>query len=287
MNRRDFLAGTACALGLPSFTSSLAPKLPSSLASSSLTKLGAIGIELYTVRRELARDPEGTLARVAEIGYREVEFAGYPPGSPREIRRMLERHQLRAPASHVSLQALRTDWDRTLEQAATIGQRYVVVAFVGVNERKTLEDWRRLAGEFNRAGEAARKSGLRFCYHNHDVEFPLLDGEVPYDMLLAETDPSLVGFEIDLYWIVKGGKDPLDYFARWPGRFPLVHVKDMDATARKFFADLGTGTIDFRRIFHRAKQAGIKHYFYEQDETPGSPFESARVSYQYLRSLTF
>ncbi len=272
-SRRDFLAGLGAAALLPVLTRR--------------DRLSRIGIELYTVRRELAKDPEGTLARIAEIGFREVEFAGYPPGTPEAVRAMLVRHHLRAPASHVGLQELRSDWDRTLDQAATIGQHYVVVAFVGVNERKTLDDWKRLAAEFNRAGATAQKHGLRFAYHNHDVEFPALEGEVPYDVLLRETDPKLVDFEMDLYWITKAGQDPVAYFAQWPGRFPLVHVKDMDATPRQFFADLGTGSIDFRRIFAKAKQAGIRHYFYEQDETPGDVFASARTAYRYLRTLTY
>jgi sugar phosphate isomerase/epimerase len=239
------------------------------------------------VRREFGRNPEATLARVAAIGYREVEFVGYPPGTPQAIRAMLDRHQLAAPSGHVPLQSLRADWDRTLAQAAIIGQRYVVVAFISQNERRSTDDWKRIAASFNAAGEAARKSGLRFGYHNHDFEFTALHGVVPFDLLLAETDPRSVVFEMDLYWITKAGRDPLDYFAKWPGRFPLVHVKDLDATPRKFFADVGRGTIDFRRIFRRANQAGIQHYFYEQDETPGDPYESARASYQYLRSLTF
>ncbi|HEV8149543.1 MAG TPA: TIM barrel protein, partial [Gemmatimonadales bacterium] len=168
MNRRDFLAG---ALAFPYLPRSLAPKLPSPLA-----RLGRIGIELYTVRRELAADPERTLAGVAEIGYREVEFAGYPPGTPQQVRAMLDRHGLRAPASHVDFQALRSNWDRTLEQAAIIGQRFVVVPSLPANERATLEGWKRVAAAFNQAGAAARTQGLRFGYHNHDVEFPLLDG---------------------------------------------------------------------------------------------------------------
>ena len=200
---------------------------------------------------------------------------------------MLGRHGLRAPASHVQLRAGLEGWEQTLEAAKLIGQTYVVVASVAPGERRTLDDWKRIAERFNRAGEAARKHGLRFGYHNHDFEFPLIDGQVPFDVLLAETDPRLVVIELDLYWITKGGKDPLDYFAKWPGRFPIVHVKDMDATPEKGFADVGKGIIDFRRIFARSRQAGIRHYFYEQDRTPGDPFESARVSYQYLRALTF
>ncbi|HEV8599161.1 MAG TPA: sugar phosphate isomerase/epimerase [Gemmatimonadales bacterium] len=273
-SRRGFLQAAGAAALAP-----LLPALP--------TRLNRIGIELYTVRREFASDPERTLARVAEIGFREVEFSGYPPGTPQAIRQMLQRHGLRAPASHVPLQSLQTDWNRTLDFAALAGQRYVVVAYVPAEQRRSADDWKRLAAAFNRAAGTARRHGMRFCYHNHDFEFPLLNGVVPYDLLLAETDPRLVGLELDLYWITKAGRDPLEYFAKWPGRFPLVHVKDMDATPRKFFADVGKGSIDFRRIFRQARLAGIQHYFYEQDETPGDPFISAKASYDYLRSLTF
>ena len=278
MGRREFLeraGGIAAAVGAGGL-----PRL-------ARTKLGPIGIELYTVRRELAKDVEGTLAKLAEIGYREVEFAGYPPGTGKSLRAILDRLKLTAPAGHVGLQAIRGEWDRSLEQAAEVGQQYVVVAFIPEEERRTADDWKRLAAAFNKAGERARAAGLTFGYHNHDFEFPPLDGAIPYDLLLAETDSRLVQLELDLYWITKGGRDPLAYFAKWPGRFPLVHVKDMDATPRRFFADVGKGTIDFKRVFRQAGQAGIKHYFYEQDETPGSPFESAKVSYDYLRALTF
>jgi sugar phosphate isomerase/epimerase len=250
-------------------------------------RIERIGIQLYTLRRELARDPDGTLARVAEIGFRDVEFAGYPPGPPVELRRRLERLGLRAPSSHVALPGAGPEWDRVLETAATIGQQFVVVAFVSPAERRSLDDWKRIAARFNQAGEAARKHGLGFCYHNHDFEFVPLEGRIPYDVLLSETDPRLVQLELDLYWITRGGRDPLDYFARWPGRFPLVHVKDMDATPRRSFADLGTGIINFARIFRQAKPAGVRHYFYEQDETPGDPFASAAASFRYLRALRF
>jgi sugar phosphate isomerase/epimerase len=250
-------------------------------------QLGPIGIQLYTLRGPFAADPEGTLARVAQIGYKEVEFAGYPPGTPEEIRRMLDRHGLKAPASHVGLRAADDTWERTLAQAAAIGQQYVVVPSIGRNDRQTLDEWKRVAARFNQAGEAARRHGLTFGYHNHDFEFVPIDGQVPFDVLLAETDPNLVKLEMDLYWITRGGKDPLDYFKRWPGRVHLVHVKDMDATPRKGFADVGTGTIDFARIFRQSKQAGIRHYFYEQDETPGDPLVSAAASYRYLRGLKF
>lgn len=250
-------------------------------------RLTRIGIQLYTVRRDLARDVEGTLARLAEIGFREVEFAGYPQGTGTSLRAILDRHRLTAPSGHVPLRSLRADWDRTLDEAAAVGQQYVVVASVDAGERRTIDDWKRVAALFNTAAETAQARKIQFAYHNHDFEFVPIDGKLGYDVLLAETDPKLVRFEMDLYWITRRGKDPLEYFARYPGRFPLWHVKDMTPAPARGFADVGTGTIDFKRIFRRARQAGAKHYYYEQDETPGSPFDSAKVSYEYLKSLRF
>jgi len=250
-------------------------------------RLGRIGIQLYTVRREFTRDVEGTLARLAKIGFREVEFAGYPEGTAQSLRTMLDRHGLTAPSSHLGFSALRGDWDRHLDQAATVGQKYVVVPSVPADQRRTLDDWKRVAALFNKGGETSKARGIQFAYHNHDDEFVPVEGKVPYDLLLAETDPRLVALELDLYWIIKAGRDPLAYFTKWPGRFPLVHVKDMDATPRRFFTPVGKGTIDFARIFKQANRAGIKHYFYEQDDTGGSPFEAATASYAYLKSLRF
>jgi sugar phosphate isomerase/epimerase len=278
---RDTLAGMAGTAGL----SGAAGRLDGWTAGRS--RLDRIGIELYTVRRELAQDPDGTLARIAAIGYREVEFAGYPPGTPQALRSRLDQLGLTAPSAHLSLQAFQDDWERTVEPAAILGHQYLVVAWIAPEERRDLDAWKRLAAAFNRAGERCQRSGIQFAYHNHDYEFSAIGGKLPYDFLLAETDPKLVAMEMDLYWITKGGQDPLPYFAKWPGRFPMVHIKDMDATPKRFFADVGKGTIDFKRILHQAGQAGIRHYFYEQDETPGSPFDSAKTSYEYLRSLTF
>ena len=279
MNRRDFLVRTAGALAATRFPDPLLPRSPASL--------GRIGIQLYTVRDQFAKDPEGTLARLAQIGFTEVEFAGYPPGKPSDLRKLLDKYHLAGVSSHVGFSALQSGWDQTLENAVVVGQRFIVVPSLPQSQRRTLDDVKRVAAAFNKAGQSAQRDGLQFCYHNHDNEFPLIEGAVPYDVLLAETDPRLVRFELDLYWITKAGKDPLEYFAKWPGRFPMVHVKDMDATPRQFFADLGKGIIDFPKIFRQAKQAGIQHYLYEQDETPGDVFASAKASYDYLRALRF
>ena len=279
MKRREFLS----ALG----AGALAHRLPGSLTPWLPGQLDRIGIQLYTVRRDFQRDVEGTLAKVAEIGFKEVEFAGYPQGTGPSLRGLLDRHGLSAPSSHVGVRALRTDWKRALDEAAAVGQRYIVVPSIGSEDRGSLDDWKRMAALFNRAGEEAKGHQIQFAYHNHDFEFVPIDGTIGYDVLLAETDPKLVQLELDLYWIIKGGRDPLDYFARYPGRFPLLHVKDMDATPNRGFADVGKGTVDFKRIFQQADKAGVKHYFYEQDVTPGAPLDSAKASFDYLKALRY
>lgn len=243
-----------------------------------------IGIQLYSVRREMDRDFEGTLARLAAMGYKEVEFAGYLDHEPEEIKAILHRHGLRAPSAHIPIELVHQDWSGVLDAASIIGHRYVVVPWLPPESRGTLDDFRRLADEFNRLGEESKRSGVRFAYHNHDFEFSPLEGQLPYDLLLARTDPARVAFELDLMWITKGGQDPLDYFARYPGRFEMVHVKDSSGPPEYRQVDVGQGTIDFRRILGQRQQAGIRHLFVEHDDPP-DPLAFARASYDYLKAL--
>ena len=281
MNRRSFL-GTALAGAL----GSLFPAAPA-VACAPGRKLSNIGLQLYTVRRQLAADFEGTLGRVAALGFREVEFAGYHGRGPAQVKSALRRHRLSAPSAHTTTAELRGDLERVVEAALLVGHEYLACGYVPAEERRSLDDYRRLADLLNRAGERARRAGIQLCYHNHDFEFEPASGQVPYDLLLARTDARLVRMELDLYWIAKAGRDPLDYFSKHPGRFPLLHVKDMDATPRRHFTEVGRGVIDFKSIFAAARSAGVRHYFVEQDETPASPFDSARVSLEYLRRLRF
>lgn len=293
-DRRSFLSAAAAgiaALSLPGMLASCAKRPEERSASGGVggngggSRLDAIGVQLYTLRMLLAKDFEGTLATLARIGYREAEFAGLYDRSPADIRAILEREGLMAPAGHYPLEALRDDPNRTLDTAAELGHRYVVVAWLAEADRDSPGALRRTAEVFNRIGGAAAARDLRFAYHNHDFEFrPLGGGEIPFDVLLAETDPGLVWYEMDLFWITKGGRDPLDYFTRYPGRFPLVHVKDM-ADGEKM-VDVGAGAIDWARIFGRREQAGIEHYFVEHDE-PADPLASVTASYTYLRGLRF
>lgn len=250
-------------------------------------KLSKIGLQLYTVRKELEKDFAGTLVKVAAIGYKEVEFAGYFNNSPKDIKALLSENKLTAPSAHISLDDIRKNLDKTVESAQTIEHKYLICGYLQAEERKTLDDYKKLAALFNRAGEKCVKAGIKFGYHNHDFEFRAIDNQIPYDVLLKETDAKLVKMELDLYWIAKAGRDPLRYFAENPNRFALVHVKDMDATPKKDFTEVGRGVINFREIFAQAKKAGVKHYFVEQDETPASPFESIKTSYDFLSKLNF
>ena len=248
------------------------------------TPLGPIGVQLYTVRRLLQTSFEGTLAEVAAIGFREVEFAGYHGRSPRAVRAALRNAGLEAPSAHVPIETARGDWPRVLEAARIVGHEYLVVAWLPEQERQSLDGYRAAADLFNRIGEQALAGGIRFAYHNHAFEFMRLEGQMPYDVLLERCVPRFVSFEMDLYWITVGGQDPLAYFGRWPGRFRMVHVKDSAGPPEHRMMDVGAGTIPWRSIFARRKQAGIQHYFVEHDE-PVDPIASVRASYRYLRNL--
>jgi sugar phosphate isomerase/epimerase len=253
-------------------------------------RLSKIGLQLYTVRRELEKDFAGTLEKVAALGFREVEFAGYFKHSPRDVKTILARYQLSSPSAHISTAALRGTLQEEIEAAHAIGHQYLVCAYLPPEERRSLDDYKKLVELFNRAGERLKKVGIQFGYHNHDFEFTTIaggEGRLPYDVILAGTDPRLVKMELDLYWITKAGQDPLKYFAVYPGRFPLLHLKDMDATPKHFFTEVGQGTIDFKKILAAAQVEGVKHYFVEQDETPGSPFSSIQLSIDYLKRLEY
>jgi sugar phosphate isomerase/epimerase len=250
-------------------------------------KLATIGMQLYTVRRELEKDFEGTLARVAALGYREVEFAGYVNQPPKEVKALLARHRLISPAAHVQLTTLNGSLLEMIEAAHIIDHKYLLVAYLPAEERKSLDDYKRLADLFNKVGAQLKKAGLQFAYHNHDFEFIPMDGQIPYDLLLERTDPQTVKMEMDLHWIVKGGAKPVEYFEKHPGRYHLLHVKDMEAAPTRSFTEVGRGIIDFKTIFAHAGKAGVRHYFVEQDETAGSPFESLKISMDYLKRLEF
>ena len=280
--RRNFLA----TLGVAAFGIASRDALAATEILAPHRKIKRVGLQLYTVRDLMKADLPGTLAKVAAIGYKEVEFAGYFGRTPAQIRDLLRRDGLTSPSTHLPFESLDTTWQKQLDDAKAVGHHWATIAYIAEDKRRTLDDWKRHAATFNRAAAQAKSAGLRFAYHNHDFEFKAIDGTRPYDILLKETDPSLVDFEMDLFWVVYGGANPLDLFNQYPKRFPLVHVKDSSGPPDKKMVDVGQGTIDFRSIFAQGDKAGIKHYFVEHDQ-PADPIATIRNSYNYLASLNF
>jgi len=289
MNRRTFLEILTAAAVLPRHLSWAAAE----------HRIEKIGLQLYTVRDQMKADFDGTIAKVASIGYKEVEFAGYFGHTPEQVRVVIDRNGLTSPSCHVEYAVLSDKWPSVIESSKTIGQSYIVCPWIPEEIRKQPDGWKRAIDTFNHAGEISKKSGIQFAYHNHWFEFLPVNGKLPYDMLLEQCDPDIVKMELDLCWITVAGADPLTYFNRYPGRFPLVHVKDMkklpkvSASGGQDFGDslkdmtaVGSGIIDWKRIFAQSEKAGIKHYIVEHDKTE-APLESIKISHDYLSKLRF
>ena len=241
------------------------------------------GLQLYTVRDALSADLEGTLRRVADIGYREVELAGLPGVTVRAMRASLQRYGLDAPSMHASYERLRGDLVSVLEEARVLGANYLVCPSVDAGERRTADDWKRVCQTLNGIGRLARSHGLVLAYHNHDFEFvPFSDGATPFHLLTAETDPSDVKLELDVYWVAKAGLDPVQHLRDGQDRIELVHLKDLASDGST--AEVGGGVLDFDRIIRAALLAGAKHLFVEQD-TSADPLASIGASLRFLERL--
>ncbi len=282
LSRRNFLQRAAVASMLIGSPVNLA------LAQRRRTNQGRrvedIGIQLYSLRQEMAADFEGTLSTLAEIGFKEMEFAGYHGRTVAEVRGILDDLGLTSPAAHIQLAAIRQDLQREIEAAATLGQRYIVVPSLPGDERSG-DDYRGHAETLNRAGEACKRAGIKMGYHNHAFEFDILeDGAIGFDILLEETDPELVDFEMDLYWIAEAGYDPIFYFLKYPGRFPMLHVKDRDYSGG--MVDVGRGEIDFSTLFTYVETAGFQHFFIEHDN-PSDGINSMTYSYNSVSQIRY
>ena len=241
-------------------------------------------MQLYTLREMAAKDLPRTLAAVARAGYKEVEFAGYHGHPAPSIRSMLDDNGLVATASHVSIDDLARVGEVVMEDAVTLGQKYVAVAWIDAKDR-TEEGYRRIAQRFNEFGLLARGENLTFAYHNHAYEFaPLAGGRSGYEILLDEVDPLNLVLEADVFWMQRAQQDPLAWFARYPGRFHMMHLKDMGRPPKKEMLDVGSGTTNWPAVIAAGKRAGVKHFFVEHDE-PKDPVASITSSYRYLRSL--
>ena len=282
MKRREFVqTASFAAVGMLS--------LPSFLAAGK--RKNTIGLQLYTLRDTIDKDPKGILDKVASFGYKELETYGYGDGKIfgldfTEFCQHAKNLGMSVVSGHYGLDKIKGDtWQKAVDDAKKNGQKYMVVPYIDGSQRKSIDDYKKICADLNAAGEVCNKKGIRFGYHNHAFEFETLDGQIPFDVMLKELDHKNVGIEMDIYWVVNAGQDPVKYFTQYPGRFEQWHVKDMDKTDRNKNADVGTGSIDYKSLFAKAKLAGMKHWYVEQESYPGEPIDSVAASAKYLKSL--
>jgi sugar phosphate isomerase/epimerase len=293
ISRRSFLATAtfAAASAIPSRSIFASPPAPS------------IGVQLYSVRQDLAKDFPGTLKRVAAIGYREVEAAGFYNHSAAEVKRMMADAGLRCVSAHYSLADLLKSTDATIAYAKTLGLEYVICsapwaadsahlmkypggAWQGILHAMTLDDWRWNAEQFNRIGCKMQDAGLKFGYHNHTMEFRKVEGSTGYSILLEKTDPRCVTLELDCGWAIAGEQDPARMLRQHPGRFSMLHLKDLKPAApgsepsERVSTEIGLGTVDYRPIFGAAEATGVRHYFVEQEDFDMPVYEALAIDYK-------
>lgn len=287
IKRRDFLINSGLALGAiaiaPSFAFSLKKK--------------AIGIQLWTLRDTLPKDVKGVLEQVGKVGFNEVETFGFSPTngffgtSVKDFKAILSDNDLKATSNHFDFNGYiengNTDALQSYTEAANIlGSEYITVPYIVENLRgKSGDDYKKLALKINKAAEICKNAGIKLAYHNHDFEFEKFGSTNGYEILLKETDKNLVDFEMDLYWVLRSGNNPLELFKEHPGRFKMWHVKDMDKVNPDFNAEIGTGTLDFKAIFAQAELSGMKRFFLEHESNYlPNPIESAATSYNYIKN---
>lgn len=290
MKRRTFIQYTSLVTGgllLPSAWS----------CSTKPTVMKAIGIQLYTLRTEIVKDMEGVLKRIAEVGYSEIESYNYEDGKMfnrpfSDFIRASNDFGLKIVSGHYKTGYnskvpgnLRNNWEQAVADAKSAGQKYMVIPSISREERSSIDQLKEVCELMNRGGELCKQYGIRMGYHNHDFEFQKLDGQLIYDIMLAELDPAFVCMELDIYWIIRAGYSPRDYFNRYPGRFELWHVKDMNKDDPQMNADIGTGSIDFKELFKLAGLSGMKHFFVEQETYEVSPQVSIENGFRYLSGI--
>ncbi|MDZ7614760.1 MAG: sugar phosphate isomerase/epimerase [Flavobacteriaceae bacterium] len=261
------------------------------LFANSPTNKKALGVQLYTIRDAVAKDLEGSLEKLAGLGYKNLEIYGYNGTffgkTAQEFKSILDKTGLSVISSHhgagianKSQGSMAMGWEKAVEDIHSIGAKYMACAYLAPNERTT-EIYKSLPGLLSSAGEQTKAAGIQFAYHNHDFEFVKYEDTLAYDHILKNTSADLVQMELDLYWINKAGYDPIAYFEKYPGRFPLWHVKDM-AAATQEITEVGNGTIDFDKIFAASKKAGLEYWFVEQDVSKRDIFESLTISRDYV-----
>lgn len=283
-NRRDFLRTAAVIAAGSAFA-------PSLISCGENKKI--IGLQLYTVRDKINAGLNPTLEKLSQIGYNSLEAAGYNMNdgtfygmAPDAFANLTKSLGMTLHSTHTVYELDAAE--KVSEDAAKAGVEYLIYPYLPDNLRQHLDDYKATAEKFNKMGEIAQQYGLKFGYHNHAFEFEKMDGQIPFDLLIEQTDPALVTYEVDLYWVTRGGYDPVEYIRKYPGRFELWHVKDMVKSEDQFFAPVGQGRIDFERIFAEKETAGMKYFFVEQDRFRDlDPFESVELSFNYLNQAKF
>lgn len=258
------------------------------------SRVKKIGLQLYTLRDIIDNDVAGVIAKIAAIGFKELEIYGYTAErqfwglKPKQFKELLDSNGLSAPSSHILFKNFFTgnadeEIKKTCEVANAIGNKFITFPILDKEYRNTLDDYRVLAEKLNNAGKLIKEAGLQFAYHNHDFEFiPMENGQHGYGIILNNTDKDLVKLELDLYWATRAKQDPVQLFERDPGRFVMWHVKDMDKNSGSF-TEVGTGVIDFKRIFAKQERSGLQHIFVEQDIVAGDLLKSIEQSFKYVK----
>jgi sugar phosphate isomerase/epimerase len=287
-NRRKFLQSTG---GL-ALTALAGKNLFSLVEENQNRKIASFGLQLYTLRDELPRDVKGVLEKVAAAGYKTVESYEGPKGmfwglSNMECKKFLERLGMKMISSHCDIEK---DFEKKVNDAAAIGMNYLICPWVG--PQKTIDDFKKIADKFNQCGERCKKAGLRFAYHNHDYAFTMVEGQMPMEVMLENTDPTLVDFEMDIYWVVTAGEDPEKWLKKYPHRFRLCHIKDRKKGAplsdKDASCDLGMGSIDFSKILKTASTYGMQYFIVEQERYDGTtPLLAIQADAAYMKKLKF
>lgn len=286
-NRKDFLR----AAGLLAGGIGLSALLPeSTIAAERFAKMKKLGIQLYTLRDDLPKDPKGILKQVADFGYQQLEGFEGPQGiywgmTAKEFKAYLDSLGLKMISSHCNIDK---DFDKKAAEAASIGMKYLISPYVG--RQKSADDFKKIADKFNERGIICKRHGLRFAYHNHDYSFNPIEGQLPQDILMKGTDPTLVDFEMDMYWVVTAGQDPVAWLKKYPKRWKLCHIKDRkkDAPAadRDATVDLGEGSINYKSLVKTAGHYGIEYYILEQEDYEGrTPLEIVKKDAEYMKML--
>ena len=287
--RKKFLKTATAGLAITAITGKLIGCSPASALGNS-GNIKNFGLQLYTLRDVLPKEPKGILKQVAAMGYKQIESYEGAQGmfwgmKNTEFKKYMDDLGMKIVSSHCDINK---DFERKANEAAEIGMKYLIDPWVG--PQKDIDIFKKVAETFNARGEVCKKAGLRFGYHNHDYPFVAVDGQLPMDVMIQNTDPALVDFEMDIYWVVAAGEDPVKWFEKYPGRFKLSHIKDRKKNVPLSVKDAsvvaGEGSIDYPKILREGQKKGLEYYIIEQESYEGTtPLEAAKGNAEYMKKL--